>query len=297
MNPTLVVMAAGMGSRYGGIKQIDTFGPSGETIVDYTVYDALKVGFKKVVFITRKHLVGDFKQKFSGLLDHAEVHFVFQELDTLPGNLEVPQDREKPWGTGHAVWTAKSAVKEPFVVVNADDFYGRASMQVIYDHLLKVDNDLLHGCLVAYQLKNTLSDHGSVSRGICEVSDGNLKSITEKTEIYKGQDHPYYVEEGKQYPLTGNEPVSMNLMGFTSPVFDDIEKAFVQFFERSKDNPKAEFFIPTVLDNVRKAGQNVPVLVTNDIWFGVTYKEDKLNAQIVLQKMTDDGVYPKSLWG
>lgn len=298
MNPTLVVMAAGMGSRYGGIKQIDTFGPSGETIVDYTVYDALQVGFKKVVFIIRRHLLADVREKFSGLIAHAEVEFVFQELDVLPKDLSVPEGREKPWGTGHAVWTASQAVNEPFVVVNADDFYGRSALKVIYDHLSNVDNSKLDACLVAYQLKNTLSDHGSVSRGICEVTEaGDLKSINEKTEIHKGTDHPYYVEDGKQHPLTGNEPVSMNLMGFTSQVFKDIEADFVRFYQKSKDNLKAEYYIPTVLDNVRKSGKNVPVLFTDESWFGVTYKEDKVIAQNKLKAMIDEKIYPKSLWG
>jgi len=298
MNPTLVVMAAGMGSRYGGIKQIDTFGPSGEAIIDYTVYDALQVGFRKVVFIVRKHLLADVKEKFSGLIAHAEVEFVFQELDVLPKGLSVPEGREKPWGTGHAVWTANKAVNEPFVVVNADDYYGRSALKVIYDHLQNVDNNKLDACLVAYQLKNTLSDHGSVSRGICEVTDaGDLKSINEKTEIHKGTDHPYYVEDGKEYPLTGNEPVSMNLMGFTSQVFKDIEADFVNFYQKSKENLKAEYYIPTVLDNVRKSGKNVPVLFTNESWFGVTYKEDKVIAQNKLKAMIDEKIYPKSLWG
>ncbi|MEQ9218357.1 MAG: sugar phosphate nucleotidyltransferase [Cyclobacteriaceae bacterium] len=298
MNPTLVVMAAGMGSRYGGVKQIDTFGPSGETIVDYTVYDALRVGFRKVVFIIRNHLLADVKEKFSGLIDHADVEFVYQELDSLPVGLSVPEGREKPWGTGHAVWTANQVVDEPFVVVNADDYYGRSALKVIYDHLKHVDNKKVDACLVAYQLKNTLSDHGSVSRGICEVSeDGSLKSITEKTEIYKGTDHPYYVEDGKDHPLTGNEPVSMNLMGFTSQVFKDIETDFIKFYHKSKRNLKAEYYIPTVLDNVRKSGSDVPVLFTDESWFGVTYKEDKVIAQKKLRAMIDEGIYPKSLWG
>ncbi len=298
MNPTLVVMAAGMGSRYGGIKQIDTFGPSGEAIIDYTVYDALQVGFKKVVFIVRKHLLADVKEKFSGIIGNAEVEFVFQELDVLPAGLSVPAGREKPWGTGHAVWTANQAVNEPFVVVNADDYYGRSALKVIYDHLSTVDNSKLDACLVAYQLKNTLSDHGSVSRGICEVTEaGDLKSINEKTEIHKGTEHPYYVEVGKEHPLTGNEPVSMNLMGFTSQVFKDIEADFVKFYQKSKENLKAEYYIPTVLDNVRKSGKNVPVLFTDESWFGVTYKEDKVIAQNKLKAMIGEKIYPKSLWG
>lgn len=298
MKPTLVIMAAGMGSRYGDLKQIDTFGPSGETIVDYTVYDALKVGFTKIVFIIRKHLENDFKDKFRELIDHAEVHFVFQELDVLPDDLKVPEGRVKPWGTGHAILMAGEVVNEPFAVVNADDFYGRSALQMIFDQLSNLDNNQLQACMIAYQMKNTLSDQGSVSRGLCEVSlTGDLKSINEKTEIYKGDGKPYYVEEGEKFPLTGNEPVSMNLMGFTSPVFDLIESLFIDFHRESGAQPKAEFYIPTVLDNVRKSGKRVPVLVTNESWFGVTYKEDKLTAQLTLQRMIQEGTYPKSLWG
>lgn len=298
MKPTLVIMAAGMGSRYGDLKQIDTFGPSGETIVDYTVYDALKVGFTKIVFIIRKHLENDFKDKFRELIDHAEVHFVFQELDVLPDDLKVPEGRVKPWGTGHAILMAGEVVNEPFAVVNADDFYGRSALQMIFDQLSNLDNNQLQACMIAYQMKNTLSDHGSVSRGLCEVSlTGDLKSINEKTEIYKGDGKPYYVEESEKFPLTGNEPVSMNLMGFTSPVFDLIESLFIDFHRESGARPKAEFYIPTVLDNVRKSGKRVPVLVTNESWFGVTYKEDKLTAQLTLQRMIQEGTYPKNLWG
>ena len=297
MKPTLLVMAAGMGSRYGDLKQIDQFGPSGETIVDYTIYDAKRVGFEKVVFVIRKSFEKEFKEKYRKIIQQTDVEFVFQELDFLPNGLSVPDDRVKPWGTGHAVWVAKEAIDEPFAVVNADDYYGRDSLKLIFDYLVSVDNTELAACLVAYQLKNTLSDHGSVSRGLCEVSgDDNLKSITEKTEIYKGTDHPYYVEEGNEFPLTGNEPVSMNLMGFTSQVFNQMEKEFIAFYESSLGNPKAEFYIPTVMDNIRKSGRNVPVLLTNDSWFGVTYKEDKINAQLTLQKMVADGKYPESLW-
>ena len=297
MKPTLLVMAAGMGSRYGDLKQIDQFGPSGETIVDYTIYDAKKVGFEKVVFVIRKSFEKEFKEKYKKIIQQTNVEFVFQELDFLPNGLSVPDGRVKPWGTGHAVWVAKEAIDEPFAVVNADDYYGRDSLKLIFDYLVSVDNTELAACLVAYQLKNTLSDHGSVSRGLCEVSgDDNLKSITEKTEIYKGTDHPYYVEEGNEFPLTGNEPVSMNLMGFTSQVFNQMEKEFIAFYESSLGNPKAEFYIPTVMDNIRKSGRNVPVLLTNDSWFGVTYKEDKINAQLTLQKMVADGKYPESLW-
>ena len=297
MKPTLLVMAAGMGSRYGDLKQIDQFGPSGETIVDYTIYDAKKVGFEKVVFVIRKSFEKEFKEKYKKIIQQTNVEFVFQELDFLPNGLSVPDGRVKPWGTGHAVWVAKEAIDEPFAVVNADDYYGRNSLKLIFDYLVSVDNEELAACLIAYQLKNTLSDHGSVSRGLCEVSgDNNLKSITEKTEIYKGADHPYYVENEKEFPLTGNEPVSMNLMGFTSQVFDQMETEFIEFYKSSLGNPKAEFYIPTVMDNIRKSGRNVPVLLTNDSWFGVTYKEDKINAQLTLQKMVADGEYPESLW-
>lgn len=297
--PSLVVLAAGLGSRYGGLKQIDQFGPSGETLVDYALYDALKAGFQKVVFVIRKSMEAEFHQVFvANISKQAEFHYVFQELDTLPAGLTVPRGREKPWGTAHAAWTANEVVKEPFVIVNADDYYGRTSLKGIHDHLLGINDDELYACLVGYVLKNTLSDHGRVSRGICEVDDqGFLKSIVERTDIYKGgHTTAYYEENGVQIPLTGLETVSMNLMGFFPKVFDLMEQGFLQFFENNKHDLKAEYYIPTVLDYVRSSGIKVPVLKTDNVWFGVTYKDDKPGVVKRISDLVESGVYPHQLW-
>ena len=297
--PTLVIMAAGMGSRYGGLKQLDGFGPSGETIMDYTVYDALKAGFGKITFVIRKDFENDFKFKFiDKIAPHANVDYVFQELDMLPEGFAVPAEREKPWGTGHALWVTRDVVKTPFAVVNADDFYGQSSLQLIHDHLAKLNPQKLDACMVGYILKNTLSDHGKVSRGICTVDNGGtLQSIIERTDIYKKQpEGAYFIEEEKQFPLTGNETVSMNLMGFTPEVFPMITHGLTQFLEQNAGELKAEFYLPKILDMVRASGVDVPVLETHDKWFGVTYQDDKPLVREMLEKATENGTYPVSLW-
>ncbi len=297
--PALVVLAAGLGSRYGSLKQIDQFGPNGETIVDYALFDAIKAGFNKIVFVIRENIESEFKEIFlPNLSPHVEVDYVFQELEDLLPGWSVPEGREKPWGTAHAVWTCREKVKEPFAIVNADDFYGRSSLSLIYNHLCHLDNNVLNACLIGYSLENTLSDHGRVSRGICKVSEnGFLQEIVEKTDIYKGNDtSAYYEESGNRYPLTGKETVSMNLMGFTSPVFDILEQGFIDFFHHNFYNLKAEYFIPGVLDDVRKRGVNVPVINSAETWFGVTYQEDKPIAQKAINRLIEQGIYNNRLW-
>ena len=297
--PTLVIIAAGMGSRYGGLKQLDGFGPSGETIMDYTVYDAIRAGFGKIIFVIRKDFEGDFNKKFiDKIAPHANVDYVFQELDKLPEGYAVPGDRIKPWGTGHALWVTREVVDTPFAVVNADDFYGQSSLHLIHDHLAQLDSESLQAVMVGYILKNTLSDHGKVSRGICSVyGNGVLESIIERTDIYKK--HPegaYYVENEAQFPLTGNETVSMNLMGFTPKVYPMITEGLTKFLDENAAELKAEFYLPKILDMVRQSGVDVPVLETHEKWFGVTYQDDKPLVKDMLDAATKKGTYPVSLW-
>lgn len=298
MKPTLVVLAAGMGSRYGGLKQIDPFGPSGETIIDYSVYDAVKAGFGKVVFVIRESLKEDFQKlyfnKFSTLI---EVDFVFQEADKIPEGIDLKSKREKPWGTGHAVLVAKEKVNEPFAVINADDFYGKESFDLMAEHLRGLDKDKLHGCMVGFSLEKTISEHGYVSRGVCDVDKNNdLISITERTHISKKADAKLYFEEKNELHLLENDQtVSMNLMGFTPVVFELMTKHFVEFLKNNEGNPKAEFYIPYVLDQVRKL-VSVPVMKSNETWLGVTYKEDKEVVTKKLKELSQKGLYPSPLW-
>ncbi len=298
--PALVILAAGLGSRYGALKQMDGFGPNGETILDYTIYDAIKAGFKKVVFVIRKSIETDFKNQFLDKLDdEIEVEYVFQELDKLPEAFDLPEGREKPWGTAHAVMMAHEKVNEAFAIVNADDFYGRESLIKMHDHLCNLDNDHLNACMVGFRLKNTLSDHGHVSRGICEISASqHLNGIVERTHILKNEDNNtvYYLEDGREIKLTGEEIVSMNLMGFTSPVFEIMNSLFAQFLQNSGQELKSEFFIPDVLNEVRKLGVPIPVMTTDEHWFGVTYKEDKKIVKLRLENLISEGRYPVNLW-
>ena len=297
MKPSLVVLAAGIGSRYGGIKQLDGFGPNQERIIDYTVYDAIQAGFGKVVFVIRKAI----EEPFNELIvdrwkDKIDIKIVFQELDSLPKGFTVPAGREKPWGTAHAVWMAESEVNEPFAIVNADDFYGRKSLQVAADFLGSLENYDRAACMVGYYLKNTLTDAGTVSRGVCEADErGKLVSITERTKIARNTSGIYFEEEGVEYPLTENTIVSMNLMGFTPAVFKTIAAGFAAVYEQSLSNLKKEYFIPSVLNEWIQEGINVPLLETDDQWFGVTYTEDKPWVKEQLAQLHQAGVYPNAL--
>ncbi|MCF6240402.1 MAG: nucleotidyltransferase [Bacteroidales bacterium] len=300
MQPTLLILAAGMGSRYGGLKQLDGIGPSGETIMDYSIYDAKRAGFGKVVFVIRKSLENDFKEKiFSKYEGFIEIDYVFQELDNLPEGCSVPEGREKPWGTAHAVMVAEEKINEPFAVINADDFYGADSFTVMASFLqaLDAENNYTY-CLLAYKLKNTLSEHGSVSRGICELDKNKfLERVVEHTKIYKENGKILSNFNHEIVELREDAPTSMNLMGFTPSAFEYLKQYFRAFFDENNENLKAEFYLPVFLTNVIKSGQGkVKVLPSNERWFGVTYQEDR---PIVVQSINEkvaNGEYPKKLF-
>lgn len=299
MKPTLLILAAGMGSRFGGLKQVEPVGPNGEAIIDYTIYDAIRAGFGKVVFIIRESFADAFKEKFDKKLEgKIEVDYVFQELEMLPEGFTLPEGREKPWGTAHAILVAKDVVKEPFCALNADDFYGKNAYKVMADFLTSSKNDSEYS-MVGYQLKNTLSDHGSVSRGICEVdAENNLQKIVETTKIFKKGDAAYSVEEdGSEKPLTGNENASMNIWGFKPSIFGTLEKRFADFLKTEISKPKSEMYIPSVVfDMISDGDASVKVLEADSPWFGVTYKEDKPMVVGKIRSLIDAGEYPEKLW-
>ncbi|MFM6975578.1 MAG: NDP-sugar synthase [Sphingobacteriaceae bacterium] len=299
MKPTLVILAAGMASRYGSMKQIDGFGPNGETIIDYSIYDAIQAGFGKVVFIIREEFAENFKSIFEPKLNgKIKTDYVFQSFDLKPYGIHESIERAKPWGTAHAVLAAADAVKEPFCVINADDFYGRDSYEKMAKFLTtEVKDDLF--ALMGFQIHKTLSEHGSVSRGICEVNgDGFLKDINERTQVYFKDGNVVYEEHGVETPLNTTAAASMNFWGFTPQVFADSKQLFVDFALANKENPKAEFFIPLVADQLIKSGKaRFKVIPTESKWFGVTYKEDKTIVQQSIDQLVNSGIYPTELWG
>ena len=300
MDLTLLVLAAGMGSRYGGLKQIDPVGPSGETIIDYSIYDAKRAGFNKVVFVIRKELEKDFKEVFFNKLNkHIKVDYVFQELNDIPDGLEVPSSRQKPWGTAHAVLVSAPKVKEPFAVINADDFYGFESFQLAADFLKQKTQDNRYA-LIGYQLKNTMSKHGHVARGICEIDhEGYLQNVVERTKIFYDENNKIVFEDenGDRNSLTGDEIVSMNLWAFYPSVFDFANSYFKDFIRENADNPKAEFYIPTLIDKMIKANETrVKVITTAEKWFGVTYKDDKPDVENKVRSLIEQGKYPGKIW-
>lgn len=301
MQPSLLILAAGMGSRYGSLKQVDRFGPSAETIVEYSLYDALRAGFGKIVLVVRRAFVNDFREIIlKRALKKADIHFVFQEMDRLPAGFSLPAGRIKPWGTGHAVMMAAGVITEPFAVINADDFYGPESYRIIHRFLSadKPDGPEEY-CLVDYQLENTLSESGSVSRGVCQVDhQGYLTDITEHKKICRNGNHITGEAEGKgQVVFTGNEPVSMNLMGFRPSLFGHLEQQFTDFLRAHAHRNEAEFYLPFALNEViRKGEARVKVLHTREKWFGVTYREDRDMVMNSLKSLVDRGVYPPDLW-
>lgn len=300
-SPTLLVLAAGMGSRYGGIKQMDPVGPDGEFVLDYSVYDAWRAGFKSVVFVIREELEEPLREHFGDKLNgKLELSYVCQRLTDLPSGFTCPADRQKPWGTGHAIWSARSAIKGPFGSINADDFYGAQSYQVLADFLRSPACDEQTYAMVAYRLANTLSEHGSVSRGICKVSNaGMLEDVVERTSIEPCDGGARFKEQnGEWQPLTGNELASLNLWGFSASLFDKMEVLFREFLETRIGEPKSEFFIPTVVDTLIKRGQcRTKVLNTPEFWFGMTYAEDRNMVVGKIADLTAKGVYPERLWG
>lgn len=297
---TLIILAAGMGSRYGGLKQLDQFGPNGEMLMEYSLYDAWKSGFTNVVFVIRETMQEAFSSRFGGLVtDKLNVKYAYQSLEDLPKGFQPPAEREKPWGTAHALWSTREAVESPFVIANADDFYGRESFKLAHDYLSNVKKDDLEAALIGFPLKATLSQHGSVSRGICQVDAGHyLRQIVERTKIIQDESKGtiYYEEDGEQHALTGDELVSMNLMCFTPAVFQPLTEWLAEFLKISIHIPKSEFLTPEVLDNIRKNGAKIPVYKSNADWFGVTYKEDKPDVKRNIQRLIEEGVYPHDLW-
>ena len=301
MPQTLVVLAAGMGSRYGGLKQIDPMGPSGETILDYSVFDALRAGFSKVVFIIRPDFEADFRNNVSSKFEHlVDVEYAFQTLDKLPSGWSIPVGREKPWGTTHAILCAADVVKENFAVINADDFYGQESYAVLNNELSSVDSFANTFSMVGFTLRNTLSDHGSVARGVCTTSEnGLLTHIDEMTNLSReGSGALYTRDDGSVLSLTGDEPVSMNMWGFTPRLFDHLDRVFQEFLRTSGTELKSECFIPlTVGQLITEKHVTCKVLRSNSTWFGVTYKEDKEIVQGSIAALVEQGKYPQSLWG
>ncbi len=299
--PILVVLAAGMGSRYGGLKQIDPVGQSGEKIIDYSVYDAIDAGFERVVFIINHKIEKDFKELVGAEIEkHAEVRYAFQELTDLPAGVTIPADRQKPWGTSHAVYAARDLLDAPFAVINADDFYGREAYHQIYQFLTETAEREDEYCMIGYLVKNTVTDKGSVSRGVCETKDGYLNAIVERTKIESRKDGIVYIEDGQAYPLADDTVVSMNLFGFKPSIVREIQNRIVGYLnEKLPANPlKCEYFLPATVDSLLKEGKaTVKVLPTREKWYGVTYHEDKAEVVAALKALAEQGKYPKSLWG
>jgi hypothetical protein len=303
MKPTLLILAAGMGSRYGGLKQIDRFGPSGETITDYALYDALAAGFAKVVFVIRHDFESNFRAAVGSKYENrVSVDYVFQELDDLPPGFAAPAGRTKPWGTAHAIWCARRCVKEPFVSVNADDYYGKGAFKAVAKHLMQpgVTSLLPEYCLVGYPVLQTLSEHGAVARAICEVDEeGFLKALVERTGMERSGDTGKYVDEaGTVRVLTGNEVVSMNMLGFSPAVFDQLERHLIRFLHVQKQiQDNSECLIPVVLGEIlAEKAAKVRVLPTSDAWFGVTHAKDRPTAIETIRAMVARGEYPSPIW-
>lgn len=302
MKPTLLILAAGMGSRYGSLKQMDGVGPCKEAILDYSVYDAIRAGFGKVVFVVRKSFEAEFrevfsKERFGGKI---EVDYVLQELDMLPKGYSIPEGREKPWGTNHALMMGASAIDTPFAVINADDFYGADAFKVLGEYLMTLDGSKNKYAMVGYLLKNTMSDYGSVSRGVCTAdAQGNLVSIVERTHIEKTATGAAYKDEnGEMKPIDVNTIVSMNMFGFTPDYFKYSEEEFPKFLDANKANLKSEFFIPLMTNKLINEGTvTLKVLNSTAAWFGVTYKEDRPSVVAKIEALIESGLYPRSLWG
>ena len=299
---TLVIMAAGMGSRFGGLKQMEPMGPNGEFIIDYSIYDAIKVGFTKVVFIIKEENYEIFRETVGKRVEkYIKVEYAFQELDKLPSGYSVPVGRVKPWGTGHAILCSKDLVKENFAIINSDDFYGRDAFRVIAEFLKNVKNDegVQTYAMAGYMVKNTLTENGSVKRGICSVKDGYLtKLIESKIERVDGVLEALPLDGGDKYIVSDDDTVSMNMFGFTPQIFDYLEKRFPEFLDEHKDNiNECEYLIPTlVFEEIEKGLARVKVLKTDAVWQGITYREDKDKVVSEIKALVDKGEYPQGVW-
>lgn len=295
--PTLLVLAAGMGSRYGGLKQIDPVGPNGETIIDYSIYDAVRAGFGKLVFVIRRDIESAFREAIGARFEkRLPVEYVFQELDKLPPGFSVPPNRTKPWGTGQAILMAENVIREPFAAINADDFYGADSFRVLAEHLQSGTQDY---AMVGFILRNTLSEFGSVARGACRVGpDGYLQGVTELTKIEKdGPGAKYVGEKGQMQRLSGDEPVSMNMWGFTPSLFPHLREQLIKFLTNHGQEEKSELYIPSVVNELVAARkERCRVLHTKDSWFGVTYREDRPFVVEGIRGLIGRGDYPGTLW-
>ena len=289
---TLLIMAAGMGSRYGGLKQLDPVGPSGETIIDYSVYDAIRSGFNKIVFIIRKDFEKEFRSQITDKYqDKIKVEFAFQDLNDLPQGFTCPDGRIKPWGTGHAILTASELIQEPFVAINGDDFYGYESFKIIADYYRGEGATF---SMVAFQLDKTLSEYGGVTRGLCTVRMDLLDTVVETGDLMRTENG---ISSDREIELDGSEPVSMNVWGFTPDLFKHLKAMFIDFLDKEGGEMKSEYLIPTVVNNLIRSGQKqVHVLRTSSKWFGVTYKEDKPFVSQQIQELIDDDTYPKKLF-
>ncbi|MBT3207088.1 MAG: nucleotidyltransferase [Bacteroidetes bacterium] len=298
MKPSLLILAAGMGSRYGSLKQIDQIGPSGETIIDYSIYDAISYGFGKLVFVIRKNIEKEFREvflrKYEGKI---EINYVFQEIENLPENFRVPENRKKPWGTAHAVLVAKKKINEPFLVINGDDFYGRDAYRVCSEFLQNIENDMDY-CMPGYFVKNTLSENGGVSRGICELKNEYLQAIVERKNIVQDKGKIFFINENNQKQfLSGLEYCSMNMFGFSPSIFQFLEEEFRKFLHENQDNLGSEFFLPLAINNLlEKEKISLKVLPNSARWFGVTYKEDKQASKDKIYSLVRNGKYPENLW-
>ncbi|MBN1992435.1 MAG: nucleotidyltransferase [Anaerolineae bacterium] len=304
LTPTLIVMAAGIGSRYGGLKQVDPIGPHGEIILDYSIYDALKAGFGKIVFIIRADIEQVFREKVGRTIEErSDTTYVFQKIEDLPPGFAVPPDRKKPWGTGHAVLSCRHVVNTPFAVINADDFYGQSSFQTLADYLKQAQDreGVYDYCMVGYVVENTLTEHGHVARGVCAVNqDGFLMGIRERTRIEKFGETAKYTEDGEHwFEIPKGSFVSMNMWGFTPVFLAELAARFPPFLQNNRNNlQKAEYFLPDVVGELLKENKaTVKVLPTGERWFGVTYQEDKPRVKQAIRDLIGQGVYPENLWG
>lgn len=301
--PILLIMAAGMGSRYGGLKQMDPVGSCGEAILHYSLFDAHRAGFKRVIFLIKHEIEADFKRLITPAIEQAmEVRYAFQQVDMIPAPFTVPEGRVKPWGTGHAVLCCAELIDAPFAVINADDYYGPSAFQTAYDSLTRLaDDDKQRFMMVGYHLRNTLTENGHVARGVCEVDkNGCLLSVTERTHIISSCDGALYTEDGQTYRLLPEDAlVSMNMWGFTPSFVRSLQEGFPAFLNRAmQENPlKAEYFLPSVVSELlNRDAATVQVLPSHDRWYGVTYKEDKPVVVAALRRLAEDGLYPTPLW-